>query len=165
MRIFTIILVFLLVSCNKNESKEFIELTKGASMDPSEPRIGILINNKDSVYICREVIKNNERTEEYIFFNSLNKVSFNKYKNEMLKSFNKSFSFNSIPDAQAQQIVYYLNGKEYKQVFYFHKLSGEQKKVINDILKMSDILDLHEVSNHKFSQELLHEVNPIPPIK
>ncbi|MDR6464583.1 hypothetical protein [Chryseobacterium sediminis] len=155
----------LFLSCHKDK-KEYIEITSGLSMDPGEPRIGVLINDKDSVYICKEIIKNHERTGEYIYFNSLNKISFDTYKDETLKVFNSSISFHSIPDAQPQQLVYFLNGKQYKQRFYFHQLSAQQKKAVTDILHLNNVKDLRGLPDYnKFSKELLEEVNPIPPIK
>lgn len=58
--IFTsVLLAIIFVSCEQKQ--EFIEITKGEEMDPKVSRIGIQINNRNEVYICKEIIENNER--------------------------------------------------------------------------------------------------------
>lgn len=54
MKLISIIMIsILLFSCHK-EKQEYIEVSLGFSMNPNEPRIGILINDKDSLYVCKE---------------------------------------------------------------------------------------------------------------
>ncbi|MDQ0781694.1 hypothetical protein QF044_001548 [Chryseobacterium sp. W4I1] len=55
MKLISIIMIsILLLSCHK-EKQEYIEVSLGFSMNPNEPRIGILINDKDSLYVCMYV--------------------------------------------------------------------------------------------------------------
>lgn len=154
------ILLLLLFSCH-NKKREYVEITLGFSMNPKEPRIGILIDDADSLYICREIMGNKDFRYEY--FKSTQKIDFTYYKQNILNSFDTLIPFKSMPDAQSRQINYYLNDKNLKVRFYSHELSSKQAKVIEDLIFLKQSKTLVKIPYHNFSRELLYESMPQPP--
>ncbi|MEG2078114.1 hypothetical protein [Chryseobacterium sp.] len=163
MKIIKVILViFLFISCHK-KNREYVELTIGNSMNPVEPRTGILISDTDSVYISKETISHGERTGKYKYFKVSESVDFEKFKKSIIESFNDSIRFHSIPDNQPKQIVYLLNNKRYKQIFYYDQLSKKQKIAINNLLMLRKSQNLLQIPYYHFSDELLNYKLPDPP--
>ncbi|OCA76197.1 hypothetical protein BBI01_05755 [Chryseobacterium artocarpi] len=163
MKLISIIMIsILLLSCNK-EKQEYIEVSLGFSMDPNEPRIGILINDKDSLYVCKENLISVDNGVKYKYFKSTQKIDFASYKKRILNSFYDSIQFKSTPDAQPRQINYYLNGKNLKFRFYSHELSKRQEEIIEDLILLKEDKRLKEIPYHKFSRDLLDSKIPNPP--
>ncbi|MDP9959146.1 hypothetical protein [Chryseobacterium lathyri] len=163
MKLISIIMInILLLSCHK-EKQEYIEISLGFSMDPNEPRIGILINDKDSLYVCKEDLRSVDNGLKYKYFKSTQKIDFASYKKRVLNSFYDSIQFKSTPDAQPRQMNYYLNGKSLKFRFYSHELSKKQEKIIEDMILLKEDKRLEEIPYHKFSQDLLDSKIPNPP--
>lgn len=163
MKLIIIIMIStLLLSCHE-EKQEYIEVSSGFSMDPNEPRIGILINDKDSLYVCKEDLISVDNGVKYNYFKSAQKIDFASYKKRILNSFYDSMQFKSTPDAQPIQINYYLNGKNLKFRFYLHELSKIQEKIIEDLILLKVDKKLREVPYHKFSRDLLDSKIPDPP--
>ncbi|WP_129535731.1 hypothetical protein [Chryseobacterium sp. 3008163] len=152
----------LLLSCN-NEKKQYIELTLGSSMDPNEPRIGILIDDKDSLYMCKEIIGTTNKNTKYEYFKSTKRIDFSFFKQNVLNSFDTLSTFRSVPDAQSKQINYYLNGQNEKFRFYSHELSKKQEKIIEDLILLQQSKTFVKIPHYNFSKELLYEVTPLPP--
>ncbi|WP_333597735.1 hypothetical protein [Chryseobacterium flavum] len=163
MKLISIIMIsILLLSCHK-EKQEYIEVSLGFSMNPNEPRIGILINDNDSLYVCKEDLISVDNGLKYKYFKSTQKIDFASYKKRILNSFYDSIQFKSIPDAQPRQINYYLNGKNLKFRFYSHELSKRQAEIIEDLILLKEDKRLKEIPYHKFSRDLLDSKIPSPP--
>ena len=156
-------MVFLLISCNNEKTQEYIEVSTGLSMNPINPRIGVFINNRDSLYVCEEIIYNNTRSGEYNYYKSTNKINFRKFKMSVSNVFNDSLFFKSIPDEQSNQIIYNLDNRKYKQNFYTHQLSKSQQIVFKNILQLKKSQNLEKISYHVFSKDLLQQKLPLPP--
>lgn len=162
--VYCIIIILVFFSCKEKKKLEYIEITTGVHMDPSEPRIGIYINNNDSLYFCKEIVNNKGRTGSYKYYKFNDKINFSRYRNQVLKEFNKPFLFRSIIDEQPKQISYSLEKVNYKQKFYFNQLNSNQKKAYNDIVSLILEGNFIEISNYNFSQNLLYQKNqPEPP--
>ncbi|SHL84211.1 hypothetical protein SAMN05444360_1055 [Chryseobacterium carnipullorum] len=151
----------LLLSCHK-EKQEYIEVSLGFSMNPNEPRIAVLINDKDSLYVCKENLTSTDKGVKYKYFKSTQKINFVYYKERILTSFYDSIQFKSTPDAQPRQINYYLNGKNLKFRFYSHELSNRQEEIIEDLILLKDKRFI-EIPYYRFSKDLLYESMPKAP--
>lgn len=181
MRIFTLnklilkslILVFFtfLISCSKNDGN-FIELTRGLSMDPSYPRTGIKIKNDNYVYYCEEIMNNgenyylNHHTGKYKFYKSEEKIDFVKYKDLILKNYSTEIkkNYTAIEDAALESINFKLDNEERMQNFYYSQLNKNQGSIYNEIWKLKKELKFKKTDSILFSQKLLQEKLPKPPV-
>lgn len=158
MRVLQLIMFFFLFSCqNKGVNNDYIEITKGFDMDPKEPRIGIILSSNDSLYFCREIIKERKGIGEYEYFKLSDTINFNKFKKRILKEFKEIYNHSGIPDAQPTQLKYQLENNNYNQIFYIHNLSQKQQKTLKDIFDLQKSKKLKKINYYKFSSDLLQE--------
>jgi len=157
-------LLFFLFGCNNHEIN-FIEITKGSSMDPSQPRIGIKITSDNELYVCKEEITNGERTGNYKYYKSNKSIKFVEYKKEILKYFDKnpSNSYFQVNDATFYQLYYVLDKKVYKSKFIESNLNNNQSRLIFKLIDSYLQRDLKQIPSYDFSIELLEEKLPPPP--
>lgn len=161
MRVLHLIMVFFLFSCQKKGgNNDYIEITKGFDMDPKEARIGIILSSNDSLYLCREIIKERKGTGKYEYFKLNDTINFNKFKKRILKEFKEINNHSSIPDAQPTQLKYQLGNDNYNQIFYIHNLPLKQQKTIKDIFDLQKSKTFKKINYYKFSSDLLQEKIP-----
>ncbi|KAA0126031.1 hypothetical protein FY557_19470 [Chryseobacterium sp. SN22] len=154
-------MVFFLFSCqNKGGNNDYIEIAKGFDMDPKEPRIGIILSSKDSLYFCREIIKGRKGIGEYEYFQSNDTIHFDRFKKKILKEFKEIDNHSGIPDAQPTQLKYRLENNNYDQIFYIHNLSPKQQKTLKGIFDLQKSKKLKKINYYKFSSDLLQEKIP-----
>ncbi|AIL46816.1 hypothetical protein [Elizabethkingia anophelis] len=156
--IFTsVLLAIIFVSCEQKQ--EFIEITKGEEMDPKVSRIGIQINNRNEVYICKEIIENNERTGRYDFYRYKNHINFDYFKNKFLKLYKDTLEVPKVSDGEYNLLSYKLNNKNYKAIIFTDILSNEQRDVFYEIINLSRKKPQEKIIFHKFETKLLLEKN------
>ncbi|MGA9211512.1 MAG: hypothetical protein WBY99_02325 [Kaistella sp.] len=168
----SLILAFfaILISCSKNDGN-FIEFTRGRSMNPNYPRTGIKITNDNYVYYCEEIMNNgenyylNRHTGKYKFYKSEEKIDFIKYKDLILKNYSTEIknSYKRIPDATLEMINFKLDNKERVQNFYYSQLNKNKDSLYNEIWKLKKELKFKKTDSILFSQKLLQEKLPKPP--
>ncbi|MGD1318725.1 hypothetical protein [Chryseobacterium sp. 2R14A] len=161
---FLIIFLVSIVGC-KNKETEFIEITEGRSMNPSEPRIGIKITSSNNSYLCTEIILDGRRTEKYKYFKNTKPVNFNELKKQVLENFDTNIKPDYIKanDATYYQLTYHLSSKKYKSKFIESDLTYLQSQLLLKIMNLSKLKNYKEIGTHDFSKELLEEKLPAPP--
>lgn len=158
MKIIIIIVSFIFISCNK-ENSDRIVLTSGLSMNPDEPRFGIEIK-KDTLYYCEETAGSSTK---YNYYKSkIDPIVFLNLRKEIKNEFKVILVNKSIVDATQFQLYTSFDEKIEQENFYFTFLNEKQKKLINGILKLKDN-KLEKIKYHNFPSELLTEKLPQPP--
>lgn len=153
-----------LSGCGKKEI-EFIEITEGRSMNPSQPRIGIKVTSNNDLYLCREIIIDGRKTEKYIYYKNIESVNFEKLKKEIVANFEKNIKSTYIKsnDATYYQLIYKVSSTVYKSKFIENDLTNEQNQVLFKIISLSKLKNYKEIPKYDFSKELLEERLPEPP--
>lgn len=153
-----------LSGCGKKEI-EFIEITEGRSMNPSQPRIGIKVTSNNDLYLCREIIIDGRKTEKYKYYKNTETVDFEKFKNDIISNFKNNIepTYVKVSDATYYQLIYNVSSTVYKSKFIESDLTNEQNQVLFKIINLSKLKNYKEIPKYEFSKELLEERLPEPP--
>lgn len=161
------LLFFLLVFFNCSKNKDFIEVTQGLTMNPSEPRYGIKLTSDNNLFFCKEKIVNGKRTAEYNYYKYKGTIDFETYKKQILHTYNNRIrpSYIKVNDAEYYQLCYNISSKKYKQTFIESDLNSLQEEVLFKLINFPDknFKSFKEISHYNFSTELLNEKLPQPP--
>lgn len=160
-------LVFIL-SCSKDKC-QFLELTSGRAMDPSQGRFGVKVMSDNYFYVCKEVMnvdsdKYYNHTGKYRYYKSASKIDFLEYQALITTNFSKDkrVAFHAIPDECAYQIHYNFNTDKDKYRFYRFHLN-EKQSFIFGMLDSLRYKKFKEIGSIEFSSDLLQERLPEPP--
>lgn len=161
-------LIFLFICtlfCGCKKETEFIEITEGLSMNPSEPRIGIKITSDNNLYLCKEIIIDGRKTEKYKYYKNTETVDFEKFKNDIISNFKNNIepTYIKVSDATYYQLLYKVSSKVYKSNFIESDLTKKQNQIIFKIINLYKLKNYKEIPNYEFSKELLNEKLPPPP--
>lgn len=167
MKIINILFVFIvtmITSC-KSDKNEYIEITTGFSMNPKQPRIGMIFNSNDSIYVCKEIVDENNKSKStlYKYYAGKEKIDFNKYKKEVKSLFSDTIIFNLSEDGELEKLEFSINGKHYKRFFTASVLNDKQNKIIYNMKALMKKNNFVEIPYHKFSRDLLDSKIPDPP--
>ncbi|MCJ7935380.1 MAG: hypothetical protein MUW56_17590 [Chryseobacterium sp.] len=161
-------LIFLFICtilCGCKKEIEFIEITEGRSMNPSEPRIGIKITSNNDLYLCKEIIIDGRKTEKYKYYKNTKPVNFEKFKKEIISTFKNNIepTYIKVNDATYYQLFYKVSSKVYKSKFIESDLTSTQNQIFFKIINLYKLKNYKEISEYDFSKELLNEKLPQPP--
>lgn len=144
-----------IVSCQPNKN-EYIEITTGFSMNPNEPRIGIIIYSNDSVYICKEIISlDNSQLPIFKYYAGKEKIDFKAYKNAINILFQDSIIPHLSEDARVKKLDYYLAGKHQERYFTQFQLSENQNQFLDKMHQLAIKNRFVEIPYHQFTRDLL----------
>lgn len=159
-----IFLCIFLSGCT-HEEIEFIEITEGRGMNPSEPRIGVRITSNNELYLCKEIIIDGRKTEKYKYYKNTHGVDFQWFKNDIVNNFDENIepTYIKISDATYYQLFYKISSQVYKSRFTEKDLTNSQSQVLFKVMNLSKLKNYKEIPKHEFSKELLEEELPDPP--
>ncbi|WP_126730335.1 hypothetical protein [Chryseobacterium lacus] len=160
-----LIFICILLSGCADKEIEFIEITEGRGMNPSEPRIGIKITSNNDLYLCREVIIDGRKTEKYKYYKNTQAADFERFKKDIVDHFENNIepTYIKVNDATYYQLFYKVSSKVYKSTFTERDLTNSQNQVLFKVINLSKLKNFKEIPEYEFSKELLEEKLPVPP--
>ncbi|WP_407402526.1 hypothetical protein [Chryseobacterium sp.] len=159
-----ICIITMIISCQSN-TNEYIEITTGIPMNPNQPRIGIIVNGNDSVYMCKEIINGGgfSKLTSYKYYAGKEKINFNKYKKEVKLLFGDTIIFNFPQDGEMEKLKFFIDNKNHERFFTTSILNDKQNKIFYSMKELMKKNNFVEIPYHKFSRDLLDSKIPDPP--